>query len=103
MQADEQKKAALVSDLTTLIDSSQKVDDAAKAFVQAVVAMAEGFGMCATDMKTISDLVTPEKVADLPPFLQNTGLETAAKDWKEIQLAANNFINSGQYKYETGS
>ncbi|MGD9822784.1 hypothetical protein [Desulfobacter sp.] len=103
LKADELKKAALVTDLTTLINSSQNVDDAAKAFLQAVVEMAEGFGLCATDMKTISDLVEPKKVADLPPFLQNTGLETAEKDWKEIQLAANNFINSGQYKYETAS
>ena len=73
----------------------------AEDFLVAVTKMAEGFGQCADDLKTISDTVTPEDVENLPEFLQNISLAAAAYDWEEIQLAANNFIACGQYIYRT--
>lgn len=103
VQADEQMKAALVTQLSGFNLSVGDVSTDGQAFLDAIATMVSGWGEFQTQINTRLSSLTVADVQDWSAFMDQIGFQTAVDGWSLIAAKAEAFYQAGFVKFTTSS
>ncbi|HKG26514.1 MAG TPA: hypothetical protein VKB09_12760, partial [Thermomicrobiales bacterium] len=92
---DDQKKAALVTQLSQFDDRSQDVETDGKDFLDAIGQLTSGWDAFEAQINLRLQSLTADDVADWGKFMDTTNFETAKDGWKLIETTAESFRDAG--------
>lgn len=92
---DEQKKSALVTQLTGFNGAAATVEDDGKAFLDTIAALSSGWTEFAGQIDLRLQSLTVDDVKDWSAFLTRIGFRTALDGWQLIEQKAEAFYQTG--------
>ena len=102
-QEEEQKKAALVTQLTGFDTSAQDIDVDGKAFLDAISKLSAGWTEFGGQITLRLKSLTTDDVKDWSEFMTNVGFQTSLDGWNLIASKAEAFFTAGLVQFSQQS
>jgi hypothetical protein len=102
-QEEEQKKAALVTQLTNFNASAKDVDVDGKAFLDAISTLIAGWTQFGDQITLRLKSLTTDDVKDWSDFMTNVGFQTSLDGWNLIASKAEAFFTAGLVQFSQQS
>lgn len=101
VEADEQKKTALVTQLTGFNTASLDVETDGKAFLDTIGQLISGWAEFTSQINLRLTSLTPDDVANWSAFLDKIGFQSALAGWQLIAAKAESFFQTGFVAFST--